>query len=149
MLLPNKFKKAGWIILVISLIAGILFLAGNAPAFLNAKVFSIFNEDAANGFSGIIENNITDELISVFIIIGGLIVAFSREKEEDEGISRLRVNSLIWAIVVNYTILLIAVVFIYDLSFVAIMMYNMFTSLLLFILKFNLTLKFKFKPDLE
>ena len=146
LLLPNKFKKAGWIILLTGLIAAIIVLAGSyEPSIFNVTVFSIFNEDADNGFSTLMKNNITDEILTGLIIIGGLLVGFSKEKEEDELIVMVRMNSLLWAVFINSVILLVASLFIYELSFVRVMMYNMFTVLLLFIGIFNFILYTKIK----
>jgi len=62
------------------------------------------------------------------------------EKVEDEFIANLRLNSLLWAVLVNYVLLLFMFLFIYGLAFLNIMVYNMFTILFLFIGKFNIAL---------
>ena len=51
-------------------------------------------------------NNIADEIASILLIIGGILVAFSKTKDEDEYISKIRMESLIWATYVNYFILI-------------------------------------------
>ncbi|WP_418604415.1 hypothetical protein [Hwangdonia sp.] len=141
-LLPNKLKPLGWILFIGGIISGLIIVFSNyeyEP--LKAKVLSIFNE----GFLGssemeyfkIIETGISGELASVAIIIGGLIIGFSKEKVEDEFIYKLRKDSLVWAIIFNYFILLLTIVFIYDLTFFHVLVYNMFTPLLFFIIRFN------------
>jgi hypothetical protein len=64
-------------------------------------------------------------------------VGFSKEKIEDEYIASIRMNALVWAVFVNYSLLIVAFIFIYDLSFLNVMAYNMFTVLLLFIIRFH------------
>ena len=59
------------------------------------------------------------------------------EKTEDEFISRLRLESLVWATYVNYIILALSIIFIYDEVFFWVMILNMFTILLFFLLRFN------------
>ncbi|MDP3312713.1 hypothetical protein [Lutibacter sp.] len=81
--------------------------------------------------------NIIDEIISILIIVGGIIVAFSKTKNEDEYITIIRMESLIWATYVNYTVLIIAVLFVFDFTFLHVMIYNMFTILLFFIIRFH------------
>jgi hypothetical protein len=44
---------------------------------------------------------------------------------------------LVWATYVNYGVLLLAFIFVYDLSFLWIMIFNMFTILAFFIIRFN------------
>lgn len=141
LLLPNKFKKTGWLILITGIITAILFITyAKAPTWLTVKVLSLFNEDSNNGFYGIIENNIADEIIAVLLLAGSLLVMFSKEKEEDEAIAKLRLKSLQWAFLINYSIILLAAIFIYDYPFAKVMMYNMFTVPFIFIARFNFLL---------
>jgi len=146
-LLPNKYKTIGWIIFLTGLISGLIFLAsGYESDALTTKVFSIYNGKAIigneQGIFKILENSIVDELIIITIIIGGLLVGFSKEKVEDEFIYKLRKDSLVWAIIFNYAILLFATIFIYDFAFFDVLVFNMFTPLVFFVLRFHF-LKFK------
>lgn len=108
---------------------------------LSMKVFTIYNGDSIfgndQGFFKVIENGVLDEILALFIIIGGLIVGFSREKVEDEFIYKLRKDSLVWAIIFNYVILMLAVLFIYSFAFFDVLVFNMFTPLIFFIVRFN------------
>src|SRR5690606_5030818 len=117
------------------------------------KVLSIFNSDIdfkgnKEPFFQIIENGVLDEIISLFIIVGGLLVGFTKEKVEDEFIYKLRKDSLVWAIILNYTILLFLILFVYGGYFLNVMIYNMFTPLIFFIIRFNF-LKHKSRSDEE
>lgn len=140
-LLPNKYKKVGWILFSIGLAFGIfLFLNDYESDLLNTKVLSIYYQgifDSETGLFKIVNNNIIDEIIAIVTIIGGLIVGFSKEKIEDEFIYKLRKDSLVWAILINYFILILAIVFIYDMAFFHVLVLNMFTPLLFFIVRFN------------
>ncbi|WP_339632672.1 hypothetical protein [Bizionia echini] len=142
-LLPHKYKVFGWVLLIIGLISGILLYATDfEPAMLKTSVLSIYNGDSLfsgtdEGWFKIIENGIIDELSALAIIIGGLLVGFTREKVEDEFIYQLRTESLVWAIIVNYIILALAVIFVYDMVFLNVMIFNMFTPLFIFIIRFN------------
>lgn len=142
-LLPNKYKIVGWVLFIGGIISGLLFTYSEYENdFLKIKVLSLFNFDTNftgnNGpFFRITNNYILDELISIFIIIGGLLVGFTKEKIEDEFIYKLRKDSLVWAIIFNYAVLLFTIIFIYDGDFLNIMIYNMFTPLIFFIIRFN------------
>lgn len=46
---------------------------------------------------GLHRHNFTDEVGSLLLIAGLLMIAFSREKEEDERTVKLRLESLLWA----------------------------------------------------
>lgn len=152
-LLPNKYKIYGWILFIIGAIAGLLFFISEYESdALTTNVLAIYNDDAIfgsdKGFFNIIENSIIDELIALTIIIGGLIVGFSKEKIEDEFIYKLRKDSLVWAIIANYIILIFAIIFVYGFSFFDVLVFNMFTPLVFFIIRFNF-LKLKSGSDEE
>lgn len=152
-LLPNKYKIYGWILFIIGAIAGSLFFISEYESdALTTNVLAIYNDDAIfgsdKGFFNIIENSIIDELIALTIIIGGLIVGFSKEKIEDEFIYKLRKDSLVWAIIANYIILIFAIIFVYGFSFFDVLVFNMFTPLVFFIIRFNF-LKLKSGSDEE
>ena len=139
-LFPHKYKKWGWLIFIpTAVLAFLTVLNEYSPAWLDARVFAIavdevFGEEKYFGF---IDNNLLNELLGVLLIISGLVVAFSKEKVEDELISSIRLKSLVWATYVNYGILLLAFVFVYNLSFLWVMIFNMFTLLVFFIIRFN------------
>ena len=141
-LIPNKFKPLGWILFIVGIISG-LFLFGTdyETEILKVKVLAVYGGDSIfsneEGFFKIIENSILDELIALAIIIGGLIIGFSREKIEDEYIYKLRKDSLVWALLFNYLILSLAIIFIYDFTFFDVLVFNMFTPLIFFIIRFN------------
>lgn len=139
-LFPNKYKKIGWFILIPSSIIGLISLIYEfEPSFLDFDVPSIFIDDIFKDkkLFGLVNNNILNEVLGVLIIISSLFVAFSEEKLEDEYISKIRLESLVWAVYFNYAILLISFLFIFNLSFLWVMIFNMFTILLFFIIRFN------------
>ena len=76
-------------------------------------------------------------MVGVPFIIGALLVSFSKEKNEDEFIAEIRLSSLLWAVWVNYILLLVSFLLVYGSPFIEVMVYNMFTTLLIFIVRFN------------
>jgi hypothetical protein len=137
LLLPNKYKKIGWFILVPSFIIGVYLLYAEQPIWLNGKIISIFPTWNNEPFFTTIQVNFAKTIVGVAFIIGGLLVGFSKEKNEDEFIEKLRLSSLLWAVFVNYTLLIIAFLLVYDIPFLTVMTYNMFTVLIIFIVRFN------------
>ena len=143
LLLPNSYKTIGWFVLIPATILGILLTTTNFNELeINTKVFAIFNSEflgKSQSFS-FIHTNITSTLVGIMFIIGALIVSFSKEKLEDEFIADLRHSSLLWAVYVNYILLLLAFAFIYGGAFLNVMVYNMFTILIIFIIRFHFIL---------
>ncbi|HEY2648718.1 MAG TPA: hypothetical protein VGI38_05975 [Puia sp.] len=69
--------------------------------------------------------------------MGLFLVAFSRERVEDEQITQLRLDSLRWAIYLNYAILLFSLIFTQGSESNHILFLNMWLPLLFFILRFR------------
>jgi hypothetical protein len=88
------------------------------------------------GFLSSSKNNLTDEVMALLIIVGGLLTAFSREKVEDEFIREVRLQSLLWATYANYGLLILALIFFYNDDFFLVMVFNMFTLLIIFIIRY-------------
>ena len=150
-LLPNKYKKIGWVLFGLGLLGGVyIYATGLTDEFLKVKVLSVYDNQLFGdpSFFKIVENGIFDELVSVFIIVGGFLVGFTKEKIEDEFIYKLRKDSLVWALIVNYSILLVAILFVYDLTFLHILFFNMFTTLVFFVVRFTV-LKTKYLNNEE
>jgi hypothetical protein len=139
-LFPNKYKKIGWLILIPSAIIGLItFYLEFEPSSLDFNVPAIFIEVLLGDkhFFGIVNNNILNEILGVLTLLSSLLVAFSKEESEDEYISKIRLESLVWAVYFNYAVLLISFLFIFDFAFLWVMLFNMFTILLFFIIRFN------------
>ena len=139
-LFPSKYKKVGWTILIPALILSLVFIStGYQPDFLDLKVPTIYTKEllGKQHFFSMFQNNILGEILCVMLILSLLFIAFSKEKSEDEFISKIRLESLVWATYVNYAVLLISILFIFDWSFFWVIVINMFTLLFIFIIRFN------------
>ena len=138
-LLPNKFKPIGWVIFSMGFMMGVWFLLKEQDSsFLEMKVLALSYGGLLSDFQffGWTKNDIFDEAASVLIIVGALFVMFSKQKTEDEFISSLRLNALSWAVSINYLVLLVSILFVYEIPFFWVLIFNMFTILFIFILRF-------------
>ena len=146
-LLPNRFKAWGWAIAIPAFILMISFLQFEFTfPFLDYSVQGTNSSPFDNGFLFDIRyNNFTDEAGGVLLMIGLLMIAFSKEKDEDEMISKLRLESLLWAVFVNSIFIMLSIIFLYNELFLKIMAYNIFTPLILFVTRFNLTISYERK----
>ncbi|MFN3488148.1 MAG: hypothetical protein ACK4YV_03405, partial [Emticicia sp.] len=98
------------------------------------------SEDKAKGVSVF---NFTDEIAVIGSIVGLLLIAFSKVKVEDEYVSQIRLESLQWAIYLNFALLIIATLLVYGLAYYMVAIYNMVTPLLFFVIRFHYILFFK------
>ncbi|MBP8115701.1 MAG: hypothetical protein KAY50_10110 [Chitinophagaceae bacterium] len=133
LLLPRKFKWIGLLLFIPSLALGI-------GAIFYDFHFSFLNMPTPAGKLNPADYNYGDEVALTGIVIGLLMIAFAREKHEDEFISKLRLESLQWAVIINYVLLIIATWLIYSWDYLDVMLYNMFTVLAIFILRFHIIL---------
>lgn len=135
-LLAPYYKKIGWICMLIGAAVWIFYQLEliNLP---EIKVFAISAESLDQVYFSFIDTEIERTLAGVLVIIGGLLITFSREKMEDEFIQTLRLRSFQWAFLLNYIILLFLFIFVYGMSFLTVMVYQMFLILVLYILRFQ------------
>jgi len=144
LLLHNRFKRIGWLLLLPATIAGIfLAVKGFNMEWLNMHVFAFWYDNAIfspGGSFDWVEVKAGNTLVAVIWLIGALMVGFSKEKLEDEFIANLRLTSLLWSVWINYLLLLVSFIFIYGFPFLNVMLYNMFTILIIFIARFNFIL---------
>ena len=72
---------------------------------------------------------------SLLMALGLFFVAFAKEKIEDEQIWQVRLESLRWAIYVNYLVLIISLIFINDTAHL--LHLNLWVPLIFFIIRFR------------
>ena len=148
---PHRFKKIGVVLFGSGLILWVLLLTGVLEeSFFKTWVFSLAGRQVFGEpkyvFFQVVENEIFDEISGVLALLGLMFIGFSKEKQEDEFVQKVRLNSLKWAVFVNYGLLLFALIFIYGMLFLDVMLYNMFTILIIYILRFHY-LMYRFRHE--
>ena len=142
-LFSNKFKKISGVVFYLSILIGLfLLLTDRIQDIFVVNVFSIFSYEwfgsEPKGF-GWIENGLGDEVFTLLIIISGIVNSFSREKIEDELISRIRLESLSLSLFISFGLIIISTFLVYNLNYMYVLVFNVF----LIILLFNLIFKFR------
>ncbi|NDV45939.1 hypothetical protein D0T49_02615 [Paludibacter sp. 221] len=137
-LFPVNFKKAGRILFIPFLVLAVF----QNKITLEIPVFALLSDKLFGGAESlnVLRNNIIDEIAYIGLIVSLIFIAFSKEKDEDEYINQIRANSLVWALLVNYTILILEIIFIYGIPFLYVLNINLFSILILYIIKFNIAL---------
>ncbi len=140
LLFPNQFKRIGWILLIPSTLLGILIIFFDFKFnFLDSSVFTIYSKELFTEtpvIFGFIPGNYSSTLAGILFLLGAIFVAFSKEKQEDEFIAKTRLESLVWAIYINYAVLAFCFLFFFNFEFLYVMIFNMFTVLIFFIIRF-------------
>lgn len=114
LLFPHSFQRIGWIIFAIS-------------ATIGAYIW----------ITDYLDSYLLNNIAIIGTSIGAILATCSREKVEDEMTEQLRLNALLSALYINYAILIVCSLAIYDLDFLQVMLYNMFTILLIFMVVFR------------
>ncbi|OYQ38307.1 hypothetical protein CHU92_05600 [Flavobacterium cyanobacteriorum] len=141
-LFPNRLKFISGVLFVTSsLMLTLYYSVSQFGQFeFKAKVFAIYGNDGFLGESGWfwgVDNSILDEILMSIVITTGVVFAFCKEKHEDELVASIRLRSLAWATILNYSILLFCYLFIYGMPFLNVLNVAMFSQLLIFILLFR------------
>ncbi|MDD2560112.1 MAG: hypothetical protein PHE04_05530 [Bacteroidales bacterium] len=137
-LFPPVFKWIGWSIFPLFFAMGVAFLFFDYAFFdLNCKVLALV--DDGKNFK-LMNNDIYEEITIIGLIVSMIFIAFSKEKDEDECIAQIRMQSLVWSILIGSVLLILATVFVYGFAYATVAFLNMFLILFLFVIKFNIEL---------
>jgi hypothetical protein len=139
LLLPSQFKLIGFLLLIPSVILGYLILYQQFEfSFLDVRISNKSPEELSMFESNY--NNLTNEITLTGVLSALLLIAFARLKTEDEFIHFIRLESWQWAVVVNFFLLIAATWIFYGSNFIDVMIYNMLTIPILFIIRFHFLL---------
>lgn len=144
-LFPSYFKKIGWFMFPFVFLFSIYDLYIKQGLNWDVKIWALVTD--SKWFTVTVQD-ISDEIAFMGMTISLLFIAFAKRKDEDEYISKIRLDSLVWAVIVNYIILTVVTWLVYGFSYLDVMLYNMFTILILFIIKFQITL-YKLKKSMR
>lgn len=152
-LFPNKLKIPAFIVFALA----VLLTVGSEMTHtfeipeIEASVFALVSDNgdflsSQPEYTSVIKNNITDEIISCMFFIGGIVLAFSKEKIEDEMISYLRLKSLVYATYFSFSVLILNELFVYGWAAINIPIF-FYNAFLLFLNIFYYTKLFLYKKQ--
>ena len=122
-LLPYGFKWVGWLLLAIAVPVGIWVAAigfnYQEVAWLNALQLS--------------DKPLINNHLVLWMWLGAIFVACSREKIEDEMISRIRLNALLFALYIQAAFIIVATFLFNNLDFLNVMVYNLVSFPMIFV----------------
>jgi hypothetical protein len=144
-LFPSYFRKIGWIISITTLLyllIGLIFFADDfdfkfiMPAIV--ALGEIINFSPETAYFVFTETSFTTTLFPVLMIIGFVFMAFSRERNEDEYVSKIRERALVWSVLATCVVLILSILLIYGLSAFYVFWFDFLFFLLLFVIKFRI-----------
>ncbi len=140
-LLPHSFKKVGWAILIPTFIIGLMMFIDGCNGFPGYLMKGL---DPAGGLYRVLDSDAMTAILNNIAIIGicagSLFVACSREPIEDELITQVRLNSLLVALYLNTAFVVVSALCFYELDYLYVMIGNIFTVLLVFLVVYEVKL---------
>lgn len=97
-LFPDRFGWLGYIAILGGLFSGYLYFWGGRPAFFEIPVFAVVTSYAETRWFVFAKTNALDEIAVVFILVGLMLIAFSKERYEDQRFDRIRIRSLFYSV---------------------------------------------------
>lgn len=147
-LFPTACKKIGWALFIPFAIIGTIFLTDGSllpeikwnPIVIYTGAYLTDHGQVPGEFFKSINDDMKEEIIVWGLAIALSLIAFSREKDEDELVEHLRAKSLVWSLKANVALLIVATLILYSDCYVTFAWIYMFSVFLLFIIKFEIEL---------
>jgi hypothetical protein len=142
-LFPHHYRRVGWVMLALAIplaIVWIIYALSGGEKLLPSKAFAIIgNSDMhflGTGYFKIEETDWTIQILVLLYSLGCLFTGFSREKDEDEYIGKIRFEALAWSVFVNTGLVIISTLFIYGIAYIYVMYGYAFSLLTLFVCRY-------------
>ena len=78
-----------------------------------------------------------NEICMLGLLVSLVFIALSREKDEDEMTAVVRMQSFVWSFWCTAIMMLVAILFVYDLAFMYFAFASVFVCFIMYICKFN------------
>lgn len=141
-LLPHSFRRIGWLLLIPAFLGGVfLMIASDFTSGPEITTIGLFGDEILSDQNKpairFDQVALLPNLVAVVFLIGGVLVMFSKQKKEDEYINQMRLKSFQSAVLINYVLLFLSIIFIHGIPFFHVMVYNLFTVIIIYILTFQ------------
>jgi len=135
-LLPYRLKIAGMVLAFAGAISAIIYIFFDYK--FKIPVFAVYSSFLSTKYFTSFKTNFFDELTLLLLISGLALIVFTKEKNETEGLDSIRFRALFRALIANTIFLLLSVIFVYGSGFIAILVVNIFSLFIFYLLFFYL-----------
>lgn len=129
--LPYQWKLAGIVLALTGTLSAIIYMIFDYK--FKMPVFAFYSSYLETKIFESFRTNVADELTLILILAGLSLIVFSREKKEHEGMDAMRLKALFRALIVNNLFLLFSIMFIFGTGFIAVLVFNVFSFLLIYL----------------
>ncbi|MBZ0244056.1 MAG: hypothetical protein K8F24_12620 [Bacteroidales bacterium] len=145
-LLAFEFKILGWVLIFAAIILTLFYAFSNLR--ISLPVFAIYSSFLETKLFTVFTTNFIEELIMLSYLGGFFLVAFSKSRHEQSKDSKLRSIALFKAMIYNTMFLVFCILFIYGNGFMFVLLINLFSTFVFYLLFFQ-WLKYKKKREQE
>lgn len=134
-LFPNRLKIPALVVFLIAIVLIILQFSGVKTEII-VTVFAFISDGFAIGhksnetYFGFVQEDIYNEILDCMFFLSGTILAFSKEKIEDETMTFIRFKSLVYATYFIISLLILGQIFIYGWAFLTFLMVYFYAFLI-------------------
>ena len=133
-LLSYRWKLPGIILTSAGVLLAVLFTWFDFR--LKIPVFAVYSAFLETKMFVVFRTNFSDELTLLTLLTGLALIAFSKEKTEMEGFDLIRMKAIFRAAMVNTAFLFLSLLFIYGSGFMAVLVVNLFSFFVFYLLFF-------------
>lgn len=145
-LLPYGYKKAGmWMFIPFCAICLWCLFSGELEFNnLNCPCISLFSSNLGADEVKLFSIDTTDpinEIGMLGFLVSLCFIALSKEKDEDEMTSNIRMQSFVWSLWATAAVIAFGILFLYDVAFLTFSFAAIYFAFIIYILKFNFTMR--------
>jgi len=134
LLLPYKFKWVGTVLVCLGMVGLVFYIWFDFRLIL--PVLAVVSSFLETKTFIILQTNVADELILLSFLAGFFFLIFSKEKTETVYLDQLRARAFSKAVVANMVLLLFSILFVYGNGFLAIILLNLFSVFIFYLIFF-------------
>ena len=136
LLLPYYFKIFGIVLLLAGIAMAIFYIWFDFR--FTIPVFAVYSVFFETKIFEVFRTNFADELILLVLICGLGLIVFSKQKNEFAGLDFIRFKALSLAVIANTVFLLLSVIFVYGSGFMGILVINVISLFVFYLIIFLL-----------
>ncbi len=136
LLLPYHWKLAGIVLSSAGAISALFYSLFDFK--FKMTVFAVYSSFLDTKILQTFNTNVAEEITLALLIIGLSLIVFSKEKDETAGLEAIRSKAMARAVIFNNIFLLFSVLFIYGTGFIAVLVLNVVSLQLLYLMFFYL-----------
>jgi len=134
LLLPYYFKLIGVFLLVTGIALAIFYIWFDFR--FTIPVFAVYSVFLETKIFETFRTNFADELTLLFLICGLGMIVFSKQKTEFAELDLIRFKALSLAVITNTVFLLLSVIFVYGSGFMGILVFNVISLFVFYLILF-------------